>query len=104
MHMNKLEKFELMEKVTRELEDLKNSQTAIVQKIGKIEVENIELGNRTLERILPEMHQNVADNLDKITEIFQNFEESKNSYSKDNNIDALREQEAIREATEGGEK
>lgn len=102
--MNKLEKFELMEKVTRELEDLKNSQTAIVQKIGKIEVENIELGNRTLERILPEMHQNVADNLDKITEIFQNFEESKNSYSKDNNIDALREQEAIREATEGGEK
>ncbi len=102
--MNKLEKFELMEKVTRELEDLKNSQTAIVQKIGKIEVENIELGNKTLDRILPEMHQNVADNLDKITEIFQNFEETKNSYSKDNNIDALREQEAIREATEGGEK
>lgn len=102
--MNKLEKFELMEKVTRELEDLKNSQTAIVQKIGKIEVENIELGNKALDRILPEMHQNVADNLDKITEIFQNFEETKNSYSKDNNINALREQEAIREATEGGEK
>lgn len=102
--MNKLEKFELMEKITRELEDLKNSQTAILQKIGKIEVENMELGNQALDRILPEMHQNVADNLDKITEIFQSFEETKNSYSKDNNIDALREQEAIREATEGGEK
>lgn len=102
--MNKLEKFELMEKVTRELEDLKNSQTAIVQKIGKIEVENIELGNKTLDRILPEMHQNVADNLDKITEIFRDFEQTKNNFSKDNNIDALREQEAINKATEGGEK
>lgn len=101
--MNKLEKFELMEKITRELEDLKNSQTAIVQKIGKIEVENIELGNKALERILPEMHQNVADNLDKITEIFQSFEETKNSYRDENNIDALREQEAIQKATEGGQ-
>lgn len=102
--MDKLKKFELMEKITRELEDLKNSQTAIVQKIGKIEVDNFDLGNKTLERILPEMHQNVSDNLDKIGEIFRSFEEAKDDYSKKNNIDALREQESIREAMEGGEK
>ena len=102
--MDKLKKFDLMEKITRELEDLKNSQTAIVQKIGKIEVDNIELGNKALDRILPEMHQNVADNLDKIAEILQNFEDSKDNFGKDINVNALREQEAIREATEGGEK
>ena len=102
--MDKLKKFDLMEKITHELEDLKNSQTAIVQKIGKIEIDNFDLNNKTLERVLPEMHQNVADNLDKIAEILEDFEAAKNDYGKDNNIDALREQETIREAMEGGEK
>ena len=99
-----MKKFELMEKITRELEDLKNSQTAIVQKIGKIEVDNIELGNKTLDRILPEVHQNVADNLDKIAEILMSFEESKDDFGKKNNVEALREQEIIREAMEGENK
>lgn len=102
--MDKLKKFDLMEKITHELEDLKNSQTAIVQKIGKIEIDNFDLNNKTLERVLPEMHQNVADNLDKIAEILEDFENAKNDYGKDNNIEALREQETIREAMEGGEK
>lgn len=102
--MDKLKKFELMEKITRELEDLKNSQTVIVQKIGKIEVDNIELGNKALERLLPDMHQNVADNLDKIAEILESFETEKDNYGKKNNVEALKEQEAIREATEGGAK
>jgi predicted rRNA methylase YqxC with S4 and FtsJ domains len=97
--MDKLKKFELMEKVTRELEDLKNSQTAIVQKITKIEVDNFDLSNKTLDRILPVMHQNLADNLDKIAEILESFEEAKDDYSKKNNIDELREQETIREVT-----
>lgn len=102
--MDKLKKFELMEKITRELEDLKNSQTVIVQKIGKIEVDNIELGNKALDRLLPDMHQNVADNLDKIAEILESFETEKDNYGKNNNVEALKEQEAIREATEGGAK
>ncbi|MDB5118784.1 MAG: hypothetical protein JWN56_2 [Sphingobacteriales bacterium] len=102
--MDKLKKFELMEKITHELEDLKNSQTAIVQKIGKIEIDNFDLNNKTLERVLPEMHQNVADNLDKIAEILEDFENAKNNFGKENNIEALREEETIREAMEGGEK
>lgn len=102
--MDKLKKFDLMAKITHELEDLKNSQTAIVQKIGKIEIDNFDLDNKTLSRILPEMHQNVSDNLDKIAEILSSFEEAKDQYGKKNNIEALREQETIREAMEGGEK
>jgi hypothetical protein len=102
--MDKLKKFELMEKITRELEDLKNSQTVIVQKIGKIEVDNIELGNKALDRLLPDMHQNVANNLDKIAEILESFESEKDNFGKNNNVDALKAQEAIREATEGGAK
>jgi predicted rRNA methylase YqxC with S4 and FtsJ domains len=101
--MDKLKKFDLMEKITHELEDLKNSQTAIVQKIGKIEIDNYDLGNKTLEKVLPIMHQNVADNLDKIAEILSSFEDTKDDYEKKNNIEGLREQETIREAMEGND-
>ncbi|WP_411274493.1 hypothetical protein [Daejeonella sp.] len=96
--MDKLKKFDLMEKITHELEDLKNSQTAIVQKIGKIEIDNYDLGNKILEKVLPVMHQNVADNLDKIAEILSSFEDTKNDFEKKNDIEGLREQEIIREA------
>ena len=46
--MDKLKKFELMEKITNELTDLKHSQTAVIQKIGKIEVDNMELNDKKL--------------------------------------------------------
>ena len=101
MVMDKLKKYELMEKITRELEDLKNSQTAIVQKIAKIEVDNFDLNNKILDRILPEMHQNVAENLDKIAEILQNFEEAKDDFGRKNNVEDLKEQEAVKGAMEG---
>ena len=51
--MDKLKKFELMEKIVHELEDLKNSQQAIIQKLAKIEVDNIDLGNKRLDKTCP---------------------------------------------------
>jgi hypothetical protein len=39
--MDKIRKFELMEKIVHELEDLKNSQQAIITKLAKIEVDNL---------------------------------------------------------------
>ena len=39
--MDKAKKFELMNKIVRELEDLQNSQTALITKIGQIEVDNM---------------------------------------------------------------
>jgi uncharacterized phage infection (PIP) family protein YhgE len=93
--MDKLKKFELMEKITNELTDLKHSQTAVIQKIGKIEVDNMELNNKKLADKLPDMHQKVADILDDISEILSNFDEVKNNFEKKNDIEGLREQEAI---------
>lgn len=93
--MDKLKKFGLMEKIVHELEDLKNSQQAIITKLAKIEVDNIDLGDKRLEKDLPDMHQRVADNLDTIASILQDFASQTESYSDKNNITALREQEAI---------
>ena len=93
--MDKLKKFELMEKIVHELEDLKNSQQAIIQKLAKIEVDNIDLGDKRLEKDLPDMHQRVSDNLDTIASILEEFAGKTDSYSDSNNIAALKEQEAL---------
>lgn len=93
--METLKKFELMEKIVRELEDLQHSQQAIIQKIGKIEVDNIELGDKKLEQDLPDMHQRVADNLDSIVGILDYFANKTEKFGNKNNVDDLKEQQAI---------
>ena len=100
-NMDTLKKFELMEKIVRELEDLQHSQQAIIQKIGKIEVDNIELSDKKLDKDLPDMHQRVADNLDTIKEILEYFAEKTTNFGSKNNVDALKEQQAIDEVTGG---
>jgi len=93
--MDKLKKFGLMEKIVHELEDLKNSQQAIIQKLAKIEVDNMELNDKRLEKDLPDMHQRVSDNLDAIAGILEDFASQTDQFSDKNNIAALKEQEAI---------
>lgn len=84
-----------MEKIVHELEDLKNSQQAIIQKLAKIEVDNMELNDKRLEKDLPDMHQRVSDNLDTIAGILEDFASQTDQYSDKNNIAALKEQDAI---------
>ena len=93
--MDTLKKFELMEKIVRELEDLQHSQQALIQKIGKIEVDNIDLGDKKLDQDLPDMHQRVADNLDTISEILAYFAEKTDKFGDKNNVDSLKEQAAF---------
>lgn len=93
--MNTLAKFELMEKISRELVDLKNSQTAVLQKIGKLEVDNMELNNSKLEAALPDIHTSAAQIIDNITQVLDSFAEVKDTFENKNDISALKEQEAI---------
>ena len=93
--MDKLKKFDLMAKIVRELEDVRNSQQAVLEKIGKIEVDNIELGDKIIESKIPDIYQRTADNADAIREILESFQEKTDEYSDKNNISKLREQDAI---------
>lgn len=94
--MDTLKKFGLMEKIVHELEDLKNSQQAIITKLTKIEVDNIDLGDKRLEKELPDMHQRVSENLDAIAGLLGDFASQTEAFSNKNNIAALREQEALK--------
>lgn len=94
--MDKLKQFDLMAKISRELEDVRNSQQAVLEKIGKIEVDNIELGDKIIERKMPDIYQRTADNSEAIKEILESFQNKTEEFGEKNNVDKLREQEEIR--------
>lgn len=90
--MDKLEKLELMDKILREFDDLKNSQTSVLKKISKIEADNINLGVGLLEKKLPEIWQGVDNNLDLVSNLEEEFQEFRDKFYSENNLKALQEE------------
>lgn len=76
----------LMDKIIRELEDLKNSQTSVLKKIAQIEADNINLGSDLLNDGLPGIHEEVDDAVQKITGLIEPFTEYRNKYEVDNPV------------------
>ena len=74
----------LMDKISRELDDLKNSQTSVLKKISQIEADNINLGLDILEEKLPEIHEEVDAAVEKISELQDRFTEKRDEFAKDN--------------------
>jgi len=99
--MDKLKKFELMEKIVRELDDLKRSQQAVLEKIGKVEVDNIELGDSRLEKELPDIYQRTAENSDAINELLEYFSGRTGEFGDKNNVDQLRQQQEMDSSRNG---
>lgn len=100
--MDKLKKFELMEKIVRQMQDLKNSQQAIIEKVGKLEVDNFDLNDKNLAKVLSDIHQRTADNFDSINELLNGFSDKTENFGEKNNVDKLKEQQEINEA--GGKR
>ncbi|HET6766934.1 MAG TPA: hypothetical protein VFH08_06040 [Chitinophagaceae bacterium] len=74
----------LMDKVIRELDDLKNSQTSVLKKIAQIEADNINLGVELLNDGLPELHEEADAALEKASALLDQFSEHRNKYEQDN--------------------
>lgn len=93
--MEKLKKFELMEKMSRVLEDIRHSQQAVLEKVAKVEIDNIDLGDKGIEKTIPEIYQRTATNMDAIKEILESFQQKTEEFGDKNNIDKLRAQQEI---------
>ncbi|MBN8783410.1 MAG: hypothetical protein ABS85_02120 [Sphingobacteriales bacterium SCN 48-20] len=89
--MDKMQKLEMMDKILRELEDVKNSQTAVLKKVAQIEAENINLGVGLLDKSLPDVHGSVDDGIEAITELMEQFQAHRDKFVKDNRLDAVEE-------------
>lgn len=77
-------KFDMMQKVSRELDDLKNSQEAIIKKVSQIEAHNIELNDSKLDETLSDIHESIAESLAKVTETATTFQEKANQFATEN--------------------
>ena len=84
--MDKLEKLQLMDKVLRELEDLKNSQTSILKKLAQIEVDNINLGVSLLEKKLPDLHEEIDSGVTIVSGLVDEFQEYRDKFFADNKL------------------
>ena len=82
--MDPRQQLALMDKIIRELDDLKNSQTSILKKIAQIEADNINLSIDILSDGLPDLHEEVDNGLQKVTELQEQFTEYRNKYEGDN--------------------
>jgi hypothetical protein len=71
--MEKLQQLELMDKIQRELEDLANSQTAVLKKLSQIEAHNITLGVALLDDKLPNLHEEINSSVRIVSELVQAF-------------------------------
>lgn len=89
--MDKREKLDAMDKILRELDDLKNSETSVLKKIAQIETENINLGVGLLDKTLPDVHENIDKAIEEIDLVISKFTEHRNKFSKDNKLEEAEE-------------
>ena len=87
--MEKLEKLQLMDKILRELDDLKNSQTSILKKLSQIEADNINLGVGLLDKKLPDIHEEIDASVTIMSDLMEEFKEHRNKFYTDNKLDTL---------------
>jgi hypothetical protein len=67
----------MMDKILRQMEDVKKSQTAVLKKLTQIEVENINLNSDLLSAALPGIHSEIDDSIKKVTALLETFKEQK---------------------------
>lgn len=82
--MDPRQRLALMDKIIRELDDLKNSQTSVLKKIAQIEADNINLEVGILSDGLPDLHEEVDQGVQKVTELQEQFTEYRNQFEGDN--------------------
>jgi len=78
------QQLELMDKIIRELDDLKNSQTSVLKKISQVEADNINLGVDLLSDALPGIHEEVDASVEKVAALLESFKEYRNKFEQEN--------------------
>jgi hypothetical protein len=85
--MEKMQKLTMMDKILRELDDLKSSQTSVLKKITQIEAENINLGVQLLEQSLPDVHESIDKGIEDVSALIDKFQLHRDKFAKDNKLE-----------------
>ncbi len=87
--MENIEKKAILDKMVRELEDITNSQTSVLKKIGQLEAENINLSNTVLGKGLPEIYEHADQALTEMSSLQAEFTEARDKFVTDNNLEEI---------------
>lgn len=87
--MEKVEKLNIMTKVLRELDDLVNSETSLLKKLGQLEADNINLGDKVLEEELSGIYEHVDNALSETSSLQSTYAGIREQFIKDNNLDEV---------------
>lgn len=67
-------KFNEMEAMLHKLEDIKNSQESILDKINHVITDLFQNPDKDLEKVMEAAHQKASENVDKIREAIEDYE------------------------------
>lgn len=68
------EKFEQMKAIQNKLEDIKNSQESILDKINHVITDLFQHPDKKLEKAMEEAHQKSSENVEAISEVIEDYE------------------------------
>ncbi len=68
------EKLDQMRAILNKLEDIKNSQESIIDKINHVITDLFQHPDAELEKAMEEAHQAASENVEAVTEIIENYE------------------------------
>lgn len=68
------QKLEQMRSVLNKLEDIKNTQESIIDKINHVITDLFQHPDKDLEKVMEEAHQKASDNIDAIREAMDEYE------------------------------
>ena len=87
--MEKIQKLELMDKISRELEDLAKSQTSLLKKVAQIAAHNITLGVGLLDEKLPQLEAEADSTLTLMTNLSEAFSAHRDKFFTENKLAAV---------------
>tara|TARA_R100000935_G_scaffold10123_3_gene20231 strand:+ start:507 stop:752 length:246 start_codon:yes stop_codon:yes gene_type:complete len=70
----KQEKIDQLKGILNKLEDIKNSQESIIDKVNHVITDLFQHPDKKLEKAMEDAHQRSSDNVDSVNEVIENLE------------------------------
>jgi hypothetical protein len=84
--MDKRQQLTAIDKMLRELEDVKNSQESLLKKIAQIEAENINVGVNLLNKELPDVHEQADSNIERLSQLLEKLQKHRDEFAEKHNL------------------
>jgi septation ring formation regulator EzrA len=84
--MDNREKLDKMDRALRLLEDLKNSQAALIEKSSQLQMDAMSFNFPEMEKNMGELSSRYNESLDLLNEELERFETKRDKFEKDNGL------------------